>query len=166
MNFLALDFETANYSRDSACALGLVRVEKNKIVDKKELLIRPPYKQFVFTYLHGISWDDVQDVPTFKGHWKTIKPYFEGIDFAVAHNASFDKGVLHACCDRYDLIAPDVEFQCTMKLSRQVFGLYPTNLKAVCNNFGIPLRHHEALSDTLACANIMIKVLETSKTVV
>ena len=34
MNFLALDFETANYYRDSACALGLVRVENDKIVDR------------------------------------------------------------------------------------------------------------------------------------
>jgi len=34
MNFLALDFETANYYRDSACALGLVRVEDDKIVEQ------------------------------------------------------------------------------------------------------------------------------------
>jgi DNA polymerase-3 subunit epsilon len=44
MNFLALDFETANYYRDSACALGLVRVENNEIVDRASFLIRPPYK--------------------------------------------------------------------------------------------------------------------------
>ena len=34
MNFLALDFETANYYRDSACALGLARVENDKIVER------------------------------------------------------------------------------------------------------------------------------------
>ena len=30
--FVALDFETADYPRDSACALGLVRVENHRIV--------------------------------------------------------------------------------------------------------------------------------------
>ena len=163
MNFLALDFETANYYRDSACALGLVRVENNKIIEKESLLIRPPYKWFVFTYLHGISWEDVENVPTFKQHWKSIKPFFKGIDFAVAHNASFDKGVLHACCERHGINVPDVDFQCTMKLSRRVFGLYPTNLPAVCDKFDISLHHHDALSDTMACAKIMIKILKESK---
>jgi len=77
MNFLALDFETANYYRDSACALGLVRIENNKIVDRTSFLIRPPYKYFVFTYIHGITWEDVENEPTFEQYWKSIKPFFE-----------------------------------------------------------------------------------------
>jgi DNA polymerase-3 subunit epsilon len=160
MNFLALDFETANYYRDSACALGLVRIENNEIVDRASFLIRPPYKYFVFTYIHGITWEDVEDEPTFEQHWKSIKPFFEGIDFAVAHNASFDSNVLRACCERHKIIVPKVDFRCTMKLSRQVFNLYPTNLPAVCNKFNINLQHHNALSDTLACAKIMMEILK------
>ena len=163
MNFLAMDFETANYYRDSACALGLVRVENNEIVDRASFLIRPPYKYFVFTYIHGITWEDVEDKPTFEQHWKSIKPFFEGIDFAVAHNASFDSSVLHACCERHKIIVPEVDFRCTMKLSRQVFNLYPTNLPAVCRKFNIILQHHDAFSDTLACAKIMMEILKKSK---
>ena len=34
MNFVAIDFETANYARDSACAVGLVKVVGGEIVDK------------------------------------------------------------------------------------------------------------------------------------
>jgi len=160
MNFLALDFETANYYQDSACALGLVRVENNEIVEQKSFLIRPPYKYFVFTYIHGITWEDVEDQPTFEQHWEFIRPYFDGIDFAVAHNAGFDRSVLYACCARHKIIKPDVDFQCTMKLARKVFRLYPTNLPAVCRSFNIELRHHDALSDTLACAKIMIEILK------
>ncbi len=160
MNFLALDFETANYYRDSACALGLARVENNEIVEQASLLIRPPYKSFIFTYIHGITWEDVEEKPTFAEHWKSIKPFFENIDFAVAHNSVFDRNVLHACCERYGIIKPDVDFQCTMKLARKVFSLYPTNLPAVCRNFNISLQHHDALSDTLACAKIMIEILK------
>ena len=163
MKFLALDFETANYYRDSACALGLVRVEDNRIIEKESFLIQPPYTWFVFTYLHGISWEDVENEPTFKQHWKSIKPFFKGIDFAVAHNASFDKGVLQACCERYKIAMPEVDFHCTVKLSRKVFGLYPTNLPAVCDKFDISLQHHDALSDTLACAQIMMKILEKTE---
>jgi DNA polymerase III subunit epsilon len=70
---------------------------------------------------------------------------------------------LRACCERHKIIRPEVDFQCTVKLSRRVFGLYPTNLPAVCDKFDIPLQHHDALSDTLACAKIMIKILKESK---
>jgi hypothetical protein len=73
-SFLAIDFETANQSRDSACSVGLVRVEKSKIVHKAVHLIRPPSRDFMFTYIHGISWRDVASQPTFKEIWKEISP--------------------------------------------------------------------------------------------
>jgi len=85
--------------------------------------------------------------------------FFEKIDFAVAHNAIFDKNVLYACCKRHGIVKPNVDFQCTMRLSRKIFRLYPTNLPAVCRNFNIALCHHNALSDTLACAKIMIEII-------
>ena len=36
MNFVALDFETANSKRSSACSLGLVAFENDKAVFEKE----------------------------------------------------------------------------------------------------------------------------------
>ena len=51
MNFVAIDFETANYARDSACAVGLVKVVGGEIVDKAVHLIKPPTREFVFTYI-------------------------------------------------------------------------------------------------------------------
>ncbi|HEY8071935.1 MAG TPA: hypothetical protein VIE47_08230, partial [Methylocystis sp.] len=59
MNFVAIDFETANYARDSACAVGLVKVVGGEIVDKAVHLIKPPTREFVFTYIHGLTWNDV-----------------------------------------------------------------------------------------------------------
>lgn len=59
MNFVAIDFETANYLPDSACALGVVKVVDDMIVDKAVHLIKPPTKEFVFTYIHGLTWKDV-----------------------------------------------------------------------------------------------------------
>ena len=162
MKFLALDFETADYGRDSACALGLVRVENNAILRRKHLLIRPPRRDFHFTYIHGIYWDDVKNQPTFGESWPEIEEMMTGVDFLVAHNASFDKGVLSECCRKAGLPVPELEFRCTMKLARQIWRIYPTNLPAVCSHFNIPLKHHDAASDTEACAKIMIEALKHS----
>lgn len=163
MNFLAIDFETANYYRRSACAVGLVKVVNNKILTKKSFLIKPPDKEFVFTYIHGLTWNDVKNEPSFKQLWPKLKPFFSGVDFVTAHNASFDKSVLRKCCEYYDVEFPNNEFVCTVQLSRRLWNIHPTTLPSVCQRFNIPLNHHDALSDTEACAQIMLRAIKEKK---
>lgn len=160
MKFLAIDFETADYQPDSACAVGLVRVEEGEIVKREFHLIRPPRPHIHFAYLHGIEWEDVKDQPDFAGVWPKMAAMMDGVDFLVAHNAPFDKGVLNACCHSAGIRPPEIRFECTVKTARRVWGIYPTNLPAVCRHFGIPLNHHDAASDTEACAQIMIRAME------
>ena len=42
MRFAAIDFETADYESDSACAVAVVTVENGEIADRFYRLIRPP----------------------------------------------------------------------------------------------------------------------------
>jgi DNA polymerase III subunit epsilon len=157
MNFTAIDFETANYSRSSACAIGLVRVEDFKIANKAYHLIRPSTDDFFFSYLHGITWDDVKNEKNFGDIWSNIKPYFKNIDFIAAYNFSFDRNVLDSCCNEYGIKIVKLPFLCTVQISRKIWEIYPTNLNAVCEHHKIKLDHHHALSDALACAKIIIK---------
>ncbi len=154
--FLAIDFETAAYGSDSACAIGLVRVENGKITAEEARLICPPAPDFFFTHIHGLTWEDVEFEPTFDGVWPDIAPYFEGIDFLAAHNSSFDSKVLKSCCTRYQLPSPEDEFVCTVKLARGMWNVRPTKLPNVAHFLGLDLDHHDALSDSRACANIVI----------
>jgi len=156
VNFLALDFETANRSADSACAIGLVRVENNQIVQQNHFLIRPPQRSFEFTDIHNICWEDVADQPDFGELWADLEPHLNDIDFIAAHNAAFDRRVLHACCETYGLSKPTHEFICTVQLARRVWRIYPTKLPNVCARLNIALDHHQALSDAAACAQIVI----------
>ncbi|MBI3327710.1 MAG: 3'-5' exonuclease [Nitrospinae bacterium] len=158
--FAAIDFETADYGRDSACAVAVVRVEGNAIVDRAHYLIRPPRRDFVFSYLHGITWNDVADEPTFRQLWPALRQRFAGVEFLAAHNASFDRSVLHACCQRAHLSVSPHTFECTVRLARTVWNIYPTKLPDVCKRLGIPLRHHHAESDAEACARIVIAAIE------
>jgi DNA polymerase-3 subunit epsilon len=150
------DFETASRGRDSACSIGLVKVVNGEIVEKVVHLIRPPFEEFLFTHIHGLTWADVAEAPDFGELWSKIAPIFEGADFIAAHNASFDAGVLEACCDRFGLQAPDLPYRCTVQLARKTWALFPTKLSDVCRHLDIELNHHEALSDALACARIVL----------
>jgi DNA polymerase-3 subunit epsilon len=154
--FVALDFETADYYPDSACALALVRVENHQIVERAYSLIKPPRRRFVFTYLHGITWEDVAHQPSFGELWPTYAPMLAGIDFLAAHNASFDRSVLRCCCENAGLKPPRTPFRCTVQLARQTWDIYPTKLNHVCDRLGITLKHHQAASDAEACALIVI----------
>jgi DNA polymerase-3 subunit epsilon len=154
--FAAIDFETASHGRDSACAMGVVIVERGRIVERLYELIRPPSRQFTFTYIHGLSWEDVKHAPSFDAVWTDIARELVGVEFLAAHNAPFDKGVLGACCATYEMPVPEQPFVCTVRLARAQWDIHPTKLPDVCRHLGIDLRHHQADSDAEACARIVI----------
>lgn len=154
--FVAIDFETANRRRESACSIGIIRVENLQIVQKEHYFIRPVQPEFEFTSIHGICWSDVAQEPTFGELWPRIEDLFRGAEVIAAHNAAFDKGVLYACCDAYRIERPPHRFLCTVQLSRKTWKLHPTGLPNVCSYLNIPLQHHQALSDAEACAQIVI----------
>lgn len=156
MRFAAIDFETANHDRASACAVGLVVVEGSRIVDRVYELIRPPTREFAFTHIHGLTWNDVRSAPTFADLWPTLERRLRPVEFLAAHNAPFDRGVLAACCARYGLAAPRRRFVCTIQVAREMWDIYPTKLPNVCQRLQIPLRHHQADADAEACARILI----------
>lgn len=154
--FVAIDFETANVKRDSACAVGLVRVERGRITAREHLLVRPPSRWFQFTNIHGITWQHVEDAPTWKEVWREVKPLMAGCDFLAAHNAPFDQSVLEACCARWDVPVRLPPFVCTLQLARKRWDLKPAKLPDVARFLGLKLRHHDALSDAEACARIVL----------
>jgi DNA polymerase III subunit epsilon len=154
--FVAIDFETADHWPDSACAVGLVRVEALTVVHRKTLLIRPPRPRVLFTHVHGITWEMVKDAARFADAWNHLVPLLDGASALVAHNAPFDRRVLAACCAAGGLRVPDLPFLCTVQLARRHWGLKPNDLPSVCRRLGIGLVHHEPGSDAEACARIVI----------
>ncbi len=157
MRFAAIDFETANHDRPSACAVGLVVVEGARVVDRLYELIRPPTRHFYFSYLHEITWEDVEHAPSFAEVWPDLGRVIRSVDFLAAHRAPFDRSMILSCCHAYGLAYPEKPFVCTVRVARQVWGIYPTTLVDVCARLGIPLRPHQADSDAEACARIVIK---------
>ena len=159
--FVAIDFETADPKRDSACAVGIVVVDKGEIVARDYRLIRPPRRKFnpFCVRVHGIYWEDVADQPVFGDLWPEIAPLFKGVDFIAAHNSSFDKSVLHTCCREFRCEIPPQPFLCTVQLAKRTWSLSSNKLPNVCDHLGISLKHHHAASDAEACALIAVNGL-------
>lgn len=156
LTFAAIDFETANQYRDSACAVGVAVVRDGVLDFVEEHLIRPPTRQFAFTHIHGLTWADVRNAPTFPEIWKAIQAKIGSTPFLSAHNASFDRSVIEACCRSYGLERPLSKFVCTVTVAREIWNLRPTKLSDVCRHLRIALNHHKAGSDAEACARIVL----------
>ncbi|MFO0658611.1 MAG: 3'-5' exonuclease [Polyangiaceae bacterium] len=154
--FVALDFETADSGRDSACAIAMVRVENGAIVRRFSRLIRPPRSSFPNAWVHGIRWEDVRNERTFAELWPEMSPMFEGASYLVAHNAPFDRSVLRACCAAANVVEPAIPFECSMKMTRKIWKLASAKLNVICAHLGIPLKHHDAASDAEACALVVL----------
>jgi DNA polymerase-3 subunit epsilon len=155
--FTAIDFETAQLSRTSICQVGLVRVEAGVIVHELSLLVQPPnnYYRVDFTQIHGISPSDTAEAPYFAGVWPQVEPYIAG-QRVVAHNGfRFDFDVLRKTLCHYGLKVPIFEKVCTLRIYRK-------RLADLCAEYGIPLDHHDALSDARACAHLYLRSLATS----
>lgn len=154
--FVAIDFETADNDRDSACAVGLVRVEAGRVSKTLYRLIQPPRRHMPHESIHGIGWEQVANEPTFESVGKELIDFVAGAQFFAAHSAGFDRGVLEACCKRYSITIPNIPFVCTVKLARAVWNVRPTRLPDVCDFLNITLEHHQAMSDANACAEIVM----------
>ena len=158
MNFVTIDFETAKQSRESACAVGLVKYLDGKAADTFYSLIRPPtlYIRPDFTEIHGLTVDDVKDAPSFAEIWDSaVKPFIGGLPLA-AHNAPFDMSVLRAVLEWYELPIPSLEYFCTLNLARRTWPeLESYALTALAGKFGIVYNAHNALDDAMTCGKLM-----------
>ena len=161
--FIAIDFETANKFPLSACALGVVVFEDGIEVLRRSWLLKPPSPYDVFDpiniRIHGTTADMVALAPNFADIFPTIEPYLHH-SVVIAHNADFDIGILRTLMNYYHFDMNKVLYGCTVQLSRQAFSGFPNHkLNTVAHMLGFPLNHHDALSDALACANILLTIM-------
>lgn len=160
LNFTAIDFETANRHRRSACSLGLAVVRNGEIVETKYWLIRPePFEvDFYNQKIHGISIDMLKGQATFLELWAEIQPYLID-EVLVAHNASFDIDVLKKITEFYNIeVKYNYQF-CTHIASGWCWPeIGSTRLADVSKFLNIDLMHHHAASDSLAAARIAIEM--------
>jgi len=163
MNFVTLDFETANPERSSPCEIGLTFVRDGKIVGTKSWFIKPASHHRFYDFnvdIHGITYDTVRDSPEFNELWKEIRPLIEN-QVVIAHNASFDLGVLRKTLELYDISYPTITYGCTVLFARSVWsGLPSYSLDNLCRLKNIPLEHHRAASDSKATAELALLMFE------
>jgi len=165
MDFIALDFETANEHRSSACEVSLIRISQGQIKEHFTSFIKPHVSMGFNPWnvrIHGITERDVANAREFDHVFRDMME-FKGDLPLVAHNASFDMSVLRRTSELYGLNLPDFDFFCTRVFAERSTNLTLVNyaLVNVCHALAIPFTEtHRAEADALACANVALRISE------
>lgn len=165
MNYFVIDFETANSNRNSACALGIVEILNNNIINEWEYLIDPEDDFDGFNiFIHGITPAMVLGKPKFPEVWESVNKLIDG-KMVIAHNASFDISVLRWTLEKYNLDFPTFTYSCTRILSKKTWpNLVNYKLDTVANHLGIEFKHHQACEDAKASAKILMNIFKIANT--
>ena len=160
--YIAFDVETPNRFNSRMSAIGIAVVEDGRIVDSFYSLVDPeqPFDWFN-TQLTGIDSEAVAGAPTFPELWERIEPLMSS-GILVAHNAPFDMGVLKKCLQGYGIEwRTEVQGLCTVRMGRRLLPGISHRLGDMCAYYSIDLNHHRADSDSMACAQILLRYMES-----
>jgi len=160
--FIAIDFETANPKRVSACALGYAKVRNCEIIETNGYLIKPVGGHAPFqSKIHGIKEEHTFDKPEFGELFPEIQDIF---NYPLVAHSLFDKQVLNALSDHFDLGLSFEYIDSSAVAKKQLPMIKNFKLKTLVKYFGLPaFKHHDATEDSIACAKIFLKLRENQK---
>ncbi|GAA4282706.1 hypothetical protein GCM10022261_02370 [Brevibacterium daeguense] len=164
MNFVSIDFETANRRRASVCQVGLAKVRDGRIEATDSWYVVPPTGLDSFdpfnigihgitgatvTAARGLSWGDSLDRCA----------DFIGDLPLVAHNSAFDRSVYEEATRHIGAAVTTRRWECTVDLSRRHLTLPNYKLPTVAAHLGLAaFDHHDATADARVCAQIALGI--------
>jgi DNA polymerase-3 subunit epsilon len=166
MTITSIDFETANYSRASICAAGIAVFEHGTLAEAPYWLVRPPKGHGWFLpefteNCHALTWFAVQDAPEFSAIAPAFLERLTRADIVIAHNASFDIGVLRATLDHFGLACPAFDYLCTYRVAARIWPDLPNHkLDTVAAHIGHEFHHHNAQADAEAAGRVLLAMMK------
>ena len=159
LTFNAIDVETANERPYSICQIGIVQVRIGRIATSRSFTVDPqePFRTFNVR-LHGIGPQHVRGCPTLPRLDAELRCLLEGTPL-VSHTG-FDRSALDGAMRRYGLRPLRVQWLDSGQIARRAwperYRRRGWNLANVAADLGISFRHHDAVEDARAAAEIVL----------
>ena len=113
------------------------------------------------TMITGLRDNDLKDAPPFQKTAKKIVKIIESADVIVAHNFSFDKGIIEINLAREKLDPPKWPREiCTVEATEHLYGRRMSLSDLYTELFNDTFKAHRAKEDVKALVRIFQKLLE------
>lgn len=168
LNFVAIDFETANSNYSSICQIGLAFFENGELVKEESQIIDPDtHFDGINVSIHGITAMQVAGYPSFTEYFPELCEKIEAQ--VVVHHQPFDHLAYCQACELHQLEQSNsywLNNSAVVRRTWEQFRQKGYGLKNVANYLGIDFKHHDACEDARAAGLIFIEAcVLTGKTV-
>ncbi len=164
LTFNAIDVETANVSPASICQIGIVCVRDSVIWDRVSILVNPEERFNPFNIrLHGIDEEAVKDSPAFPRVYDEL--YRRTVGVTLVSHTGFDRVALEGAAEKYGLDPLPVTWLDSAMVARRVWPRkYRSHwaLARIATDLGITFKHHNAVDDARASAEIVLHAYRQS----
>ena len=159
ISFKAVDVETANTDSASICQIGIASVEDGRVADQWKSLVNPETHFDPWNIrVHGITENDVRNSATLGEIRSELSMRLHGA--VVVSHTGFDRAAFDRAMARNRLEPLQVTWLDSAKIARRAwperYARRGYGLKSVAQDLGIRFRHHDALEDARAAAEIVI----------
>jgi DNA polymerase III subunit epsilon len=162
MDFVAIDFETANANYASVCQVGAITFRGGEIADRFVSLVDPQdFFDPVNISKHGLTAEAVRGAPIFTA----VQPELARLvqDRIVVCHMPFDRTVFHQVHAKHRLACASCRWLDTARVARRAWPQYASTgygLKNLAEDFGIPFHHHDAGEDARAAGLILVRAIQ------
>jgi DNA polymerase-3 subunit epsilon len=162
LDFVAIDFETANADMSSICQIGLVHFKDGTLQEEWKTYVDPEdFFDEINISIHGIDETTVKGAPNLRDISSRICNYLDN-RIAVCHT-HFDRVALNKACEKYSLRMPTCTWLDSARVTRRTWDQCTDKgygLGNVCAILGYQFVQHDALEDAKAAAHILLAAIE------
>ena len=141
---------------------ALVDLSTSEVLEEFECLIKPQYElPAIITKITGLTTSDLKDCKPFHHYASSIKGMIEKSEVVIAHNASFDKGMVDIEFKRLNQTVNWPRTICTVEQTIHLKG-YRLNMQALHNtllgeNFAEAHRAKNDVKALISCTTELFK---------
>jgi len=157
--FFALDVETANNHRGSICQIGVACVRPDNSIETWVTLVNPETRVWIWSGLHGITAEMVEDAPTFADVLPVLAAALG--DTTVYQHSGFDRSAVAAACADIDVVPPSWLWRNSVQVARAAWPELKGNgghgLASLKMHLQLQFNHHDAGEDARAAAEVVLR---------
>lgn len=160
--FAVFDIETTGLepSKEGITEIGAVKIVGGKITEQFTTLVNPDREiKKEITDLTGITYDMVKDAPRISAVIPDFIKFIDGCAL-VGQNVEFDLSFLRRNAAENDYEIKGEVYDTLYLAKKYLPGLKRYDLHTLADYFNITFRHHRALSDAYATAEVFIELMK------